>query len=68
MYTKWWKQKGALVCDLGDEKKKDSAAELGIENVIGVFVVLFVGLFFSFIVAVFELIWHTRQTKDDNVI
>ncbi len=68
LHTKWWKeQKGALICENADDKKKDSANELGLANVGGVFVVLVVGLCISFVVALLEFIWKARQTADEQV-
>ena len=68
LYTKWWKQKGAVICENNDEKKKDSANELGLANVGGVFVVLVAGLCLSFIAALLEFIWKARQVADKRVI
>lgn len=68
LHTKWWKEaKGALVCEMADDKKKDSANELGLANVGGVFVVLVVGLCLSFLVAMLEFIWKARQSADRTV-
>lgn len=67
LYTRWWRQKGAVSCDHGDEKKKDAANELGLGNVGGVFVVLVVGLCLSLLVALLEFIWKARQTSDQQV-
>jgi len=39
----------------------DSAAELGLDNVGGVFVVLALGCFFGFIMAVLEFLWNIRK-------
>ena len=50
-----------------DDKKKDSANELGLDNVGGVFVVLIVGLCISFVVAILEFIWKARQSADVRV-
>ena len=69
LHTKWWKEaKGALVCENPDDKKKDSANELGLANVGGVFVVLVIGLCISFIVALLEFIWKARQSADKGVV
>lgn len=70
MYTKWWEKEGkdpSQKCDQIDDKKKDSANELSLANVGGVFVVLAAGLGLSFFVALFEFIWKARQTSDDQV-
>jgi ionotropic kainate glutamate receptor 2 len=56
-----------LTCENVDDKKKDSANELGLANVGGVFVVLVVGLCFSFVVAILEFIWKARQSADEKV-
>ena len=70
LYTKWWEKEGKdpdQKCDNTDDKKKDSANELSLANVGGVFVVLAVGLCISFIVAILEFMWKARQTSDDQV-
>jgi ionotropic glutamate receptor len=70
MYTKWWEREGKdpnKKCDQLDDKKKDSANELSLANVGGVFVVLAAGLGLSFFVALFEFIWKARQASDDQV-
>ena len=55
------------MCENPDDKKKDSANELGLANVGGVFVVLIVGLCISVVVAILEFIWKARQTADKKV-
>jgi glutamate receptor, ionotropic, invertebrate len=71
LYTKWWQKEGmpdGHKCDLNEDKKKDSASELSLANVGGVFVVLAVGLCISFVVALLEFIWKARQTSDDDEV
>jgi hypothetical protein len=71
LYTKWWQKEGmpeGHKCDLNEDKKKDSASELSLANVGGVFVVLAVGLCISFAVALLEFIWKARQTSDDDEV
>ena len=70
LYTKWWEievKDPNQNCDFTDDKKKDSANELSLANVGGVFVVLAVGLCLSFLVAVLEFIWKARQPSNDQV-
>ncbi len=70
LYTKWWEIEGKdpnQKCDFTDDKKKDSANELSLANVGGVFVVLAVGLFLSFFVALLEFIWKAKQPSNDQV-
>lgn len=70
LYKKWWEIEGKdpnQKCDQSDDKKKDSANELSLANVGGVFVVLAVGLILSFFVAFFEFIWKARQASNDQV-
>jgi ionotropic glutamate receptor len=67
LYTKWWKQKGAVACENTDEMKKDSANELGLANVGGVFVVLVAGLGLSVVAALLEFLWKARKNKDKRV-
>lgn len=70
LYKKWWEIEGkdpSKKCDHMDDKKKDSANELSLANVGGVFVVLAAGLALSFFVALFEFIWKARQASNDQV-
>lgn len=70
LYKKWWEIEGkdpSKKCDYLDDKKKDSANELSLANVGGVFVVLAAGLALSFFVAFFEFIWKARQASNDQV-
>ncbi|XP_047363593.1 glutamate receptor ionotropic, kainate 2-like isoform X4 [Vespa velutina] len=54
---KWWTQKrGGGKCEEG--APPSSAEELNLNHVGGVFLVLFVGIGFSFIFTLFELIWE----------
>ena len=66
---KWWEKAKDLYvkCDAFDDKKKDSANELSLANVGGVFVVLIVGLCLSFAVAILEFIWSAKKTSNDQV-
>jgi ionotropic glutamate receptor len=71
LYTKWWEVEDKnpnQKCDTIDDKKKDSANELSLANVGGVFVVLSVGLCLSFIVAILEFIWKAKKISNDQVI
>jgi len=62
LYTKWWvHQELAIKCDNSEDKKKDSASELSLANVGGVFALLAGGLILSFLVALFEVIWMSKQ-------
>ncbi len=70
MYTKWWEVEDKnpnQKCDTIDDKKKDSANELSLANVGGVFVVLSVGLCLSFVVAILEFIWSAKKISNDQV-
>ena len=67
LYNKWWKNTGVCVSD--DKKTKDSkASSLGVANVGGIFVVLFVGLALAIVVAVAEFIWNSRKHTTLNRI
>ena len=71
LYIKWWEKEGKdpnNKCEKIDDKKKDSASELSLENVGGIFVVLAVGLTLSFLVAIFEFYFKTRNhSKHQNL-
>jgi len=58
---KWWKKmRGGGNCN---EEVKGGVAQLGIENVGGIFLVLLVGLCMSCVIATTEYIWRTLRTK-----
>ncbi|XP_035708870.1 glutamate receptor ionotropic, kainate 2 isoform X2 [Folsomia candida] len=59
MYNKWWKNTGD-VCNR-DDKKDSKASPLGIDNIGGVFVVLFAGLILAVVVAICEFCCHVRR-------
>ena len=59
LYNKWWKNTGVCVSD--DKKKESKASSLGVANVGGIFVVLFVGLALAVIVAALEFVWNNRR-------
>lgn len=59
LYNKWWKNTGT--CN-NDEKKQDGKANsLGVANVGGIFVVLFVGLALAVICSIIEFVWNSRK-------
>jgi len=66
-YNKWWKEEANLKCDQED-KKKDSAAELGFANIGGIFVILACGLILSMVVAAVEFSIKIRNRKGRQVI
>jgi len=64
LYNKWWRNTGTCVSD--DKKKDSKASSLGVANVGGIFVVLFVGLALAVVVAVLEFVWNARKHKSLN--
>ncbi|KRX17430.1 Glutamate receptor ionotropic, kainate 2 [Trichinella nelsoni] len=65
---KWWKRRGGGKCDSADGKSSISA-ELGLQNVGGVFVVMLLGLGLAVGVTIFEKLktyTRSRQQKKDN--
>jgi ionotropic kainate glutamate receptor 2 len=66
-YNKWWKEEANLKCD-HEDKKKDSAAELGFANIGGIFVILACGLILSMVVAAVEFSIKIRNRKGRQVI
>nr|WHU27577.1 NMDA receptor 3 [Matsumurasca onukii] len=65
LYDKWWKEKrGGGACH--DDDGGGEAAELDLDNVGGVFVVLLIGASFSAFIALIELLWEIYK-KDDKV-
>ena len=65
-YNKWWKEASTVKCDKED-KRKDTASELGFANIGGAFVILAVGLVLSMIVAAVEFAIKIRQRKGRQV-
>lgn len=61
---RWWILRGGGKCAV--ETKSAAAAELGIENVGGVFVVLAAGVGISCMFAVLEFIWKTMKVSRDE--
>ncbi len=64
LYNKWWKNTGICVSD--DKKKDNKASSLGVANVGGIFVVLFVGLALAVVVAILEFVWNSRKNTTGN--
>ncbi|XP_050461328.1 glutamate receptor ionotropic, kainate 2-like isoform X2 [Cataglyphis hispanica] len=67
LQKKWWKEKrGGGKCK--DDGGSNSAEELGVAHVGGVFLVLTVGVALSCIYTIFELLWDVAQTSiQENV-
>lgn len=66
--TKWWKRrKGGGHCVNEDAKSSSGkAAELGLPNVGGVFVVLIGGMGISAVTAICEFLWNARELATDE--
>lgn len=69
LYTKWWKkEKGGDKCTEEEGSPAGKAAELGVDNVGGVFVVLMGGVIVGFFVSLCEFMWKARKNaKKDKV-
>ncbi|GFO27215.1 ionotropic glutamate receptor [Plakobranchus ocellatus] len=60
--TKWWEEElGGGKCQVSEGGVAGKAAELGVENVGGVFVVLMGGVVVGFFVSVCEFVWKARK-------
>ncbi|XP_058063457.1 glutamate receptor ionotropic, kainate 2-like [Anopheles bellator] len=68
--TRWWKEMhGGGRCDgKASSAGSDSAAELGIDNVGGVFVVLAFGCACAFIIGFLEFLWNVRKVAVEEKI
>ena len=66
MKDKWWKPN--ITCTSDSASASDSAAELGLGNVGGVFVVLGGGCFVAFIVAIFEFLWNIKNVAIEEKV
>lgn len=59
---KWWKKMhGGGKCSALKQSGEETAAELGIDNVGGIFVVLVGGIALAFIIAIAEFLWNVRK-------
>ena len=59
LYNKWWKNTGT--CHNEDTKQESKANSLGVANVGGIFVVLFVGLALAIFVAFIEFLVNSKK-------
>uniref|UniRef100_A0A0A9XVL7 Glutamate receptor 1 n=3 Tax=Lygus hesperus TaxID=30085 RepID=A0A0A9XVL7_LYGHE len=59
--TKWWKEMNSDDCDAGGSAEGGDSAELGIDNVGGVFLVLIAGCGVAFFVSILEFLWNVRK-------
>lgn len=68
--TRWWKEMhgGGRCDDTTTASAGDSAAELGIDNVGGVFVVLVFGCVCAFIIGILEFLWNVRKVAVDEKV
>ncbi|XP_076371702.1 glutamate receptor ionotropic, kainate 2-like isoform X1 [Tachypleus tridentatus] len=57
---RWWKNKGKN-CTLEVTSQSVSASELGLDNVGGVFLLLFIGLCVACVIVILEFIWKLRR-------
>ncbi|XP_055588380.1 glutamate receptor ionotropic, kainate 2-like [Uranotaenia lowii] len=67
---RWWKEMhGGGRCDeAATTSSADSAAELGIDNVGGVFVVLASGCFCAFVLGILEFLWNVRKVAVEEKV
>lgn len=71
LIDKWWESKdvdenGNLIdCEANDKARSDTA-ELDMDNVGGVFLVLAVGILLSILVGILEFVWSIRRTSIDE--
>ncbi|BFZ10283.1 hypothetical protein BsWGS_13322 [Bradybaena similaris] len=71
LYNKWWKKElGGGKCVEEEGSPAGKAAELGVENVGGVFVVLMGGVVIGFFVSLCEFMWKARKNakKDKQTL
>ncbi|XP_050339209.1 glutamate receptor ionotropic, kainate 2-like isoform X2 [Bactrocera neohumeralis] len=66
LYDRWWKKAGDT-CLRKSNSKQTKANALGLDNIGGVFVVLFVGIGLAAWVAVFEFWYHYRTRSRGSV-
>ncbi|XP_037082452.1 glutamate receptor ionotropic, kainate 2-like, partial [Pollicipes pollicipes] len=65
--TKWWKEKGGVKCKRKDSKLgTNSANELGLDHVGGVFVVLLGGMAAACFIAICEFVWKSRKLAHEE--
>nr|UTN00866.1 ionotropic receptor [Semanotus bifasciatus] len=60
--TRWWKERnGGGQCEKDDRSGDETATELGLDHVGGVFVVLAVGICIALTIAICEFLWNVRK-------
>ncbi|XP_069972392.1 glutamate receptor ionotropic, kainate 2-like isoform X1 [Penaeus vannamei] len=64
--TRWWKERSGGRCMTEEKKDAASAAELGLENVGGVFVVMVGGIMLACLTACCEFAWKARKLATDD--
>lgn len=64
LYNKWWKNTGT--CNNDEAKQDGKANSLGVANVGGIFVVLFVGLALAVMCAIIEFVWNSRKNASTD--
>ncbi|KAF0289447.1 Glutamate receptor ionotropic, kainate 5 [Amphibalanus amphitrite] len=65
--TRWWKEKGGGKCKQKDTKAgTNSANELGLDHVGGVFVVLLCGMAAACMIAICEFVWKSRKLAHED--
>ncbi|XP_039306223.1 glutamate receptor ionotropic, kainate 2 [Solenopsis invicta] len=65
---KWWITKGGGKCNESETEKSSNSAELGLENVSGVFNVLILGCSASIFIAICEFLWNIRKVAVEEKI
>ncbi|GJQ76051.1 hypothetical protein Trydic_g18102 [Trypoxylus dichotomus] len=68
--NRWWKErvKKEVTCDDDEDGGEEASSELALDNVGGVFIVLWVGLTLAFLLAFAEFLWNVRQVSVEEHI
>lgn len=68
LYSKWWIKDNLNICERREknDNKAETASELGLASVGGVFAVLAVGLCLAFVVAILEFFWISQKPQLGN--
>ncbi|XP_012273732.1 glutamate receptor ionotropic, kainate 2 [Orussus abietinus] len=70
---KWWKDhliatKRSGNCTNQENAEEENSNELGMDNVGGIFLVLWCGCGFAFLIAIFEFLWNVRKVAVEEKI
>ena len=64
LYNKWWENGG--VCQVNERKPGMMVTTLGVDNIMGIFLILGVGLALAVFTALIEFFWNLKKKHERN--